>query len=72
MDIILNFRTTIVNKFGEEIKNQKEILFKYVIGKDFFIDMMVVAQLHEIFQLRELKLIQVLKITSVNRFYRIL
>ena len=49
VDIILSFRTTIVNKFGEEIKNPKEIMLLYVFSKNFIIDVIVIIQLDQIF-----------------------
>jgi hypothetical protein len=40
IDIIVNFRTSFLNKYGDEIKKPKEIARKYIFGGRFLIDLL--------------------------------
>ena len=40
IDIVISFRTTFVNKHGEEIFNARFIARQYVLGGRFFIDVL--------------------------------
>ena len=40
LDIVVNFRTSFVNKHGDEIFDPKLIAQRYIVGGRFFIDVL--------------------------------
>mmetsp|Transcript_36982 Transcript_36982/g.35696 ORF Transcript_36982/g.35696 Transcript_36982/m.35696 type:complete len:143 (-) Transcript_36982:2524-2952(-) len=46
MDVIINFRTSFINKFGEEIFLPKEIAMQYIASINFVLDIFSISMLH--------------------------
>jgi len=55
-DIVVNFRTTFVNKYGEEVTDTKKIARKYIFGGRFIIDFLAVVPVKYIKIVSEMEL----------------
>ena len=72
-DLIITFRTTRINKSGEEIEESGLIAKNYAYSLSFICDLLTCLQIHMIWGPdSEVKLLSILKVHVVSRFNTIL
>lgn len=73
IDILLNFRTTALNKFGDEIYDPKIIAKFYFFSFRFWMDVICIFEpMYELPSAHEIKIFKILKINAISRFSKII
>ena len=71
-DILIAFRTTIINKWGDEVFTPQTIAKKYVTGGRFIIDILAILPLEYLGSNIALKLGALLKVVRITRLTSII